>query len=85
MTDGIREIPIEKRGADEVRWIEGVNSNGEIESVKIIPDESPVSNYGFDVTPAKYVTGLITERGICNANRDSILALFPETFRNERL
>lgn len=78
MTDGIREIPIESRGAEEVRWIEGINGKGETESVRIIPDESPVANWGFDVTPAKYITGLITERGICQANRNSILALFPE-------
>lgn len=78
MTDGIEEIPIENRRADEVRWIEGINENGKVENVRIISDESPVANYGFDVTPAKYITGLITERGICRANRESILALFPE-------
>lgn len=78
MTDGIKEIPIEKRSDDEVRWIEGISMNGEIEKVKIISDKSPVANYGFDVTPAKYVTGLITERGMCKANLDSILTLFPE-------
>jgi methylthioribose-1-phosphate isomerase len=78
MTNGISEIPIENRGEEEVRWIEGKNRKGEIESVKIIPDESPVANWGFDVTPAKYITGLITERGICQANSESILALFPE-------
>ena len=80
MTDGIREIPIENRGADEVRWIEGVSCDGKIESVKIIPDESAVANWGFDVTPAKYITGLITERGICKADSESILALFPEKY-----
>jgi methylthioribose-1-phosphate isomerase len=80
MTDGIREIPIEKRGADEVRWIEGVNSDGEIGSVKIIPDEIAVANWGFDVTPARYITGLITERGICKADSESILSLFPEKY-----
>lgn len=78
MTNGINEIPIENRGDDEVRCIEGLNRKGEIDSVRIISDESSVANYGFDVTPAKYVTGLITERGICNANRESILSLFPE-------
>ena len=78
MTNGIDEIPIENRREDEVRWIEGINKKGEVENVRIISDESQVVNYGFDVTPAKYVTGLITERGICHANRESILALFPE-------
>lgn len=81
MTDGIKEIPIENRGADEVRWIEGMNCDGKIESVKIIPDESKVANWGFDVTPAKYITGLITERGICKAESESILALFPEKIK----
>jgi methylthioribose-1-phosphate isomerase len=78
MRDGLSEIPIESRGAEEVRWMEGINSKGEKENVRIIPDESPVANWGFDVTPAKYITGLITERGICKANSESILALFPE-------
>jgi methylthioribose-1-phosphate isomerase len=78
MTDGIQEIPIEERGGEEVRWMEGVNKKGEITKVKIFPDESPVSNYGFDVTPARLITGLITERGICKADRESILGLFPE-------
>jgi methylthioribose-1-phosphate isomerase len=78
MMDGINEIPIENRGEEEVRWIEGVNNKGEVESVKIITDESPVANWAFDVTPARYITGLITERGICKANRESIFALFPE-------
>jgi methylthioribose-1-phosphate isomerase len=78
MTDGIQEIPIEERGGEEVRWMEGVNKKGEITKVKILPDESPVSNYGFDVTPARLITGLITERGICKADRESILGLFPE-------
>lgn len=78
MTDGLREIPIENRGEEEVRWIEGINTKGIIESVKIIPDESPVANWAFDVTLAKYITGLITERGICKADRESIFTLFPE-------
>lgn len=78
MTDGIKEIPIEERSGEELRWMEGVNDKGEIDKVKIIPDASSVVNYGFDVTPARLVTGLITERGICAANRESILGLFPE-------
>jgi methylthioribose-1-phosphate isomerase len=78
MSDGIKEIPIEERGGEELRWMEGVNDKGEIDKVQIIPDASSVANYGFDVTPARLVTGLITERGICAANRESILGLFPE-------
>ncbi|MEN8115869.1 MAG: S-methyl-5-thioribose-1-phosphate isomerase [Bacteroidota bacterium] len=75
--DGIREIPIEKRDVKEVAEIEGWDGTG-IRSVQLIPEKSEVVNYGFDVTPARLVTGLITERGICEANRKSILKLFPE-------
>ena len=78
MNDGILEIPIEQRDREEVSWMEGVDENENPAKIKIIPDVSPVANYGFDVTPAKYVTGLITERGICKANREGILNLFPE-------
>ena len=78
MNDGIREIPIEQRDREEVSWMEGLDENGQLAKIKIIPDVSPVANYGFDVTPAKYVTGLITERGICRANKEGILKLFPE-------
>jgi methylthioribose-1-phosphate isomerase len=58
--------------------MEGLDDNGKLAKVKIIPDVSPVANYGFDVTPARYVTGLITERGICYASREGIQKLFPE-------
>ena len=75
--DGLTEIPIEIRDAKEVSEIEGWNGS-EIQSVLLIPEKSNVANYGFDVTPARLVTGLITERGICNANKKSILKLFPE-------
>lgn len=78
MENGILEIPIEQRDADEVRWIEGLTSDGIYDKLQIIPDFNPVANYGFDVTPAKYVSGLITERGICDANRQAIATLFPE-------
>jgi methylthioribose-1-phosphate isomerase len=77
MENGMAEIPIEERDADEVTQIEGWNGNS-IQQVRLIPENSPAANYGFDVTPARLVTGLITERGICKANRKSILALFPE-------
>jgi len=78
MSDGIKEIPIEERSGEEVRMMEGINGKGEISKIKIFRDESPVANYGFDVTPARLVTALITERGICAANEKSILELFPE-------
>lgn len=78
MQDGILEIPIEQRDRNEVSWMEGQLGNGQIGKIRIIPDASPIANYGFDVTPAKYVTGLITERGICKACREDIVKLFPK-------
>jgi len=78
MKDGIREIPIEQRDGGEVSHMEGKLENGEIGRIRVVNEKSPVANFGFDVTPAKYVTGLITERGICKAKREEILRLFPE-------
>lgn len=75
--DGVKDIPIEQRDGDEVRYIEGLAEN-EIISVLITPEKSTAANYAFDVTPARLVTGLITERGICPASEDGILSLFPE-------
>ena len=76
--DGVAEIPIEQRGADEVATITGRTRDGRIETVTIVPDGSRVANYGFDVTPARLVTGLITERGIVDANRDALERAFPD-------
>jgi methylthioribose-1-phosphate isomerase len=76
--DGIREIPIEQRGAEEVTHMTGRTADGRIETVRIVPDGSPVANYGFDVTPARLVTGLITERGVLRADRAALAAAFPE-------
>src|SRR5665213_2575927 len=64
ISDGLSEIPIEQRSADEVTMMTGKTKDGRIEAVQIVPDGSPVANYGFDVTPARLVTGLITERGV---------------------
>ncbi len=75
--DGVKEIPIEERGEEEVKYIQGLYEE-EIVKVLLTPKDSPATNFGFDVTPRKYVTGLITERGICEASEESILALFPE-------
>ncbi len=80
MRDGIKEIPIEKRGGEEVRYIQGL-IDGEVKKVLLTPEHSQAANYAFDVTPSRLVTGLITERGICQANEKSILALFPEKQR----
>jgi methylthioribose-1-phosphate isomerase len=77
MRDGLREIPIEERGADEVKCAEGWHDGG-LAEVLVAPASTPAANYGFDVTPARLVTGLITERGICPASEEGILSLFPE-------
>jgi methylthioribose-1-phosphate isomerase len=74
--DGVREIPIEQRGAEEVAAISGLTRSGTRETVSILPKGTPVANYGFDVTPAKYVTGLITEKGVCPATEAGLLGLF---------
>jgi methylthioribose-1-phosphate isomerase len=76
--DGVREIPIEQRGTEEVTHMTGKAADGRIETVRIVPENSPVANYGFDVTPARLVTGLITERGVLSANRAALAAAFPE-------
>src|SRR5258707_6973997 len=76
--DGIRQIPIEQRAADEVTTMTGRTADGRIETVHIVPDGSPVANYGFDVTPARLVTGLITERGVLKPTSAALSAAFPE-------
>jgi methylthioribose-1-phosphate isomerase len=78
LSDGIAEIPIEQRAADEVTTMTGRTADGRIETVQVVPDGSAVANYGFDVTPARLVTGLITERGVVLASRDALAAAFPE-------
>jgi methylthioribose-1-phosphate isomerase len=78
MRDGLAAIPIEERDAAEVQWVAGRTGGGAIESVRICPDETPARNWGFDVTPARYITGLISERGVCGASEEDILARYPE-------
>lgn len=78
LADG-KDIPVEIRNSDETAFMEGWNGH-KIEKIRIYPENSPTVNYGFDVTPARLVTGLITERGICKANRESIRNLFPDKF-----
>ncbi len=75
--EGVKEIPIEQRSEEEVKYIQGL-CGGEIKRVLLTPEKSRAANYAFDVTPARLVTGLITERGICKASEESILAMFPE-------
>jgi len=75
--DGLKEIQIEERSSDEVNYADGWH-DGELVEVRVTPQTSAAANFGFDVTPRRLVTGLITERGICQANEESILQLFPE-------
>ncbi len=77
MRDGIKEMPIEQRDSTEVKYIRG-KVNGEIKQVLLTPKDSPAANYAFDVTPSRLVTGLITERGICEASEEGVLGLYPE-------
>jgi methylthioribose-1-phosphate isomerase len=76
--NGLTEIPIEERNQDEVRYMIGKGPNGKIQPVLICPETTPASNYGFDVTPARLVTKIITERGVCDASEEGLLELFPE-------
>jgi methylthioribose-1-phosphate isomerase len=78
VADGVREIPIEQRGPEEVTHMTGRTADGRIETVRIVPDGSPVANYAFDVTPARLVTGLITERGVLKPDRAALATAFPE-------
>ena len=78
LSDGLTEIPIEQRSDEEQSTVTGRTADGRIETVQIVPDGSDVANYGFDVTPARLVTGLITERGVLEASRESLKAAFPE-------
>ncbi|HMG03952.1 MAG TPA: S-methyl-5-thioribose-1-phosphate isomerase [Chthoniobacterales bacterium] len=75
--DGLNEIPIEERGSEEVNYADGWHEGKQVE-VRVTPENSAAANFGFDVTPRQLVTELITERGICQANEESILRLFPE-------
>ena len=82
MSDGLEDIPIEQRAGEEVACISGKTADGRIETVQLIPDGTPVANYGFDVTPARLVTGLITELGVIAASRETLSAAFPERAAN---
>jgi methylthioribose-1-phosphate isomerase len=77
MRDGVKEIPIEERQPDEIRYVQGKTAAG-MDRVLITPPDSKAANFAFDVTPARLVTGFITERGVCAADENAILDLFPE-------
>lgn len=79
LRDGISEIRIEERSPDEVKYVQGW-SDEEIKKVLVTPANSPALNYGFDVTPARLISGLITEEGVCKASEHDILQLYPGKF-----
>ncbi len=75
LQDGVQEIPIEERAESEVTHISGMCDDGQVRSVQLTPKGSHAANYGFDVTPARLVTGLITERGVVAANTEAMRVL----------
>jgi methylthioribose-1-phosphate isomerase len=81
IADGLREIPIEERGSEEVTHVSGLDGN-DVREVRIVAEGSPVRNDAFDVTPARLITGLITERGVCAASEEGLAGLFPERAGN---
>ena len=76
--DGVKEIPIEQRNGDEVTFVQGKMTDGTVGRVRISPEGTPAANPAFDVTPARLVTGLITERGVAEASREGLKKMFPE-------
>ena len=79
LSDGVRDIPIEERDAAEVTHMTGLTGEGRVETVRLTPAGSPAANWGFDVTPARLVTGgIITDRGIASATEAGLAAMFPE-------
>jgi methylthioribose-1-phosphate isomerase len=76
--DGIAEVPIEQRDASEVTHIVGRSASGDVIPVEITPEGTPAANYAFDVTPARLITGLVTERGVCLASESGLGKLYPE-------
>jgi methylthioribose-1-phosphate isomerase len=78
VNDGIAEIPIEQRDPSEVTEMTGRTGDGRIETVRVVPESSQAANYAFDVTPARLVSGLITERGVLRADRAALASAFPE-------
>jgi len=81
LSDGVREIPIEERSAREVTHLSGLGENGEVAQFRVVAPGSEAANPAFDVTPARLVTGLITERGVAPASREGLAMLFPDLAR----
>jgi methylthioribose-1-phosphate isomerase len=78
MEDGVRDVPIEERSPREVTHVRGRTSEGRVVEVEVVAPGSVVANPGFDVTPARLVTGIITERGVASASRAGLRSLYPE-------
>ena len=76
--DGLSDIPIEERDPAEVSRIAGRAEDGSVARLDLTPDGSATANYGFDITPARLITALITERGVCEASAEGLLSLYPE-------
>ncbi len=81
LSDGVREIPIEERSAREVTHLSGLGENGEVAQFRVVAPGSEAANPAFDVTPARLVTGLVTERGVAPASRVGLATLFPDPAR----
>ena len=77
-TTEFTNIPIEERSSEELSHIEGIDDNNEVKRVRIYPENSKSLNLAFDITPAKYITSLITERGVCEASNEGLKKLFPD-------
>lgn len=82
LADGVREVPIEERSAREVTHVRGRAANGELHEVQVVAPGSQALNPGFDVTPARLVTGIITEQGVVQASREGLAALYPAAARH---
>lgn len=80
ISNGLTEIIIEERDHEEVTKIEGL-LHGKIEQVRVCPEDAKAANYGFDITPARLITGIITEKGICSSSEESIRKMFPDKFK----
>ena len=71
-----KKIPIEERNSEELSHVEGLDENKNLKKVRIYPEKSKTLNLAFDITPAKYVTGLVTEKGICESSEEGLKKLF---------
>lgn len=78
LKDGVSEIPIEERSPREVSHLRGIDTHGQIQEICVVPSNSKILNLGFDITPARLVTGIITERGVCEASAEGLRALYGE-------